>query len=1170
MQYQYVVSAHKSSAVSACASGRFTSPQNDNLIVARGNRLEITCLDKAAGALAPMGSEHRLNGHIAHLFALQPADRPTALLLALSAKQQYAVLSWDAASGQVVTEGAGEISERTGRRREGRSLAAVDAQSRAFAVCAYQGIVHVFAVDARARRGVRAAPAHFIDEVRALDMCFLAGDTLELAVLSEDAEGARRVRVYAVGAERMEELWVCAVDAAATHVVALGGGRLLVVGDDAVSVVGGGGRVRGVARRAARVAAVAWVERGARLLVADSDGLLSLVVVRPAGVFVERLGAAPVASALAYLGDGCVFVGSACGDSLLARLRSTPIPEPQLPAGLADSVLAQRVATGDSFIEPLAAFACLAPLVDLCVAGQGAGKGEGGGGGGGVAAGSVVACSGHRTTPSIRVVRNGVGVEPLAQLDCDGVARTWALTLAGSTDPGCAQRRVLVVASLAAASRVLAWTEMAGHAEMADHVEMAELAPCGWATDRPTLAAGATASGACAVQVTRDHVTLLDFSGRAVAQWPAAPGQPISVAAVSGDAVVVASGARLALLHVRGDASVVCVSERVLPSAVACIGAQMPDAEHLAVGLWDGDVQVLTLPALGRAALRVPALGTPARSLLLCTLGSACYLLVGTGDGRLHQLALLDSFLGVRDHRCVTLGVQPLLLAPFFNRGQLNVFAACDHSAVLFAAPAHRSRLMYANVDAPEIACAAPVVGSAEFPDALCLVSGGRLWVGRPDPVQRLHVRAWPLPPWAAPHRIAFNGAVYALATTHEAVGDAAGGDAPGEFGRLSVLSAQSMGVLGSVLLEPFEMPESLCVADGLDLRRSGVFAMGSSVVLPGDDDARSGRVLLAQWDARARRLLVVGELAVLGAVYALAPFRGMLVAAVGSRLLLLAWQKRTQPLAAPVSMDTAGWALDADWELVVVCSQQAQIAALSLCISGDTIVVGDVLASAAVFRYREDGGRHRLVPVARDAAGVWTTAVAALPPPLPQNRALLAPPPVDMEMSPRLPVFDQAFASAECARFVVADAHHNIIRIAVPGAAAAASSEDADVEDRTAVEARWHLGDQINVIRAGALVMDIPDPEFPDFLRPHLLFGTLHGALGVMASVENGHVGRILDRLQTNLAHLVPTPGMWDYQKWRAYKSDQRECMAFGVLDGDLIETFLDLPTEIQRKVFT
>ncbi|KAJ1811626.1 DNA damage-binding protein 1a, partial [Coemansia sp. RSA 2598] len=433
----------------------------------------------------------------------------------------------------------------------------------------------------------------------------------------------------------------------------------------------------------------------------------------------------------------------------------------------------------------------------------------------------------------------------------------------------------------------------------------------------------------------------------------------------------------------------------------------------------------------------------------------------------------------------------------------------------------------------------------------------------------------------------------------------------PEEFGRLSILDAQTMDVLASLLLEPFESPLSLCAAtlESPTGTLRDAFVLGTSVVLPGEDDARKGRVLLLQWDESGRRLCIVGSFATVGSVYAVAGFRGMVLAAVANRLLLLGWQTRRQPPSDSVGElpDRVFVAPDADHELVAFCSQQTQIASLSLSVAGDCIVVGDILASASLYRYERQqvkqprpahatsaavdfslqGGsagadelvvRHRLVPLARDASGVWTTAVSAVPPPLAQNHALLLPAPVEEETGSgagsggrqSMPSYSQTFLAPSCERFVVADAYHNIIRLACTQAEQQ-SADGANIQEhRLLVEGRWHLGDQINVIKTGSLVMDIPDPEFPDYFRPHLVFGTLNGAVGVIASVENGKLGRILDRLQVNMAHLLPTPGLWSYDRWRAYTSDKRDCESFGYLDGDLIESFLDLSAEMQKLVFS
>ncbi|KAJ2580893.1 hypothetical protein EV177_010524, partial [Coemansia sp. RSA 1804] len=167
----------------------------------------------------------------------------------------------------------------------------------------------------------------------------------------------------------------------------------------------------------------------------------------------------------------------------------------------------------------------------------------------------------------------------------------------------------------------------------------------------------------------------------------------------------------------------------------------------------------------------------------MSTLGNTPYLLVGLGDGRLHQFALRQSEqqdLSVCEHKCVVFGTRPLILTPFMNHGAMSVFAASDHPSVLFAnrrtmadasssSSSVISRLLYANVDSSDIMQVAPI-DSTSFPESLCLVSStGALSIGRADPAQRLHVHGFPLPRGAAPHRLAHHqeAALYGVATIH-------------------------------------------------------------------------------------------------------------------------------------------------------------------------------------------------------------------------------------------------------------------------------------------------------------------------------------------------------------------------------------------------------------------
>ncbi|KAJ2604366.1 DNA damage-binding protein 1a [Coemansia sp. RSA 1804] len=1153
-------------------------------------------------------------------------------------------------------------------------------------------------------------------------------------------------------------------------------------------------------------------------------------------IVVERLGDIPVATSLSYLSDGCLYVGSHFGDQILVRLHTQPVInndssnsgdqaaeqlsqgildplDPLAPASHGDSFdpLEQPLGAGsvevaestpNTFLEPLEVFQNLAPVVDLDVVGinerssnvnasssthntddstrkQKSQAETTSAVDGGSNYGSVVTCSGEQNRPSLRAVRNGVGIQQLAGINIAGLVGAWSLTVEltaavkGSGDlqmdvdreEDIRRRQVLIVLGLVQHTRVVGWTEPTEDAA----VELEELSLPGWRLDEQTIACGMASDGSHAVQITSSGAVLLDSSTwQRKSVWkPSDIGmRAITAASVHGDQIALAVDGT-AVVYLQAQKSLVCVAQRRLDHAVSCIdihpwtaqasitSQKLGEAMFVALGLWGvNDICLLRLPSLEPVSMALSlamsdeALATasvaistnPAeseqtveaataatgqrskpklqsneslpRSILMSTLGNTPYLLVGLGDGRLHQFALRQSEqqeLSVCEHKCVVFGTRPLILTPFMNHGAMSVFAASDHPSVLFAnrrtmadasssSSSVISRLLYANVDSSDIMQVAPI-DSTSFPESLCLVSStGALSIGRADPAQRLHVHSFPLPRGAAPHRLAHHqeAALYGVATIHAVdanslavstadmalwerealmetnaqqgaqVSDARGQvvvKPPVEVGRFSLLDSQTTKCLSSILFRPYEMPESLCVASFECLARpdttaatgtatsssslllddsdaemhdaagaggfaeqssrslDSVFVLGTSIVKPEADDASSGRILVAQWDALLRRMRMVGCFTTHGAVYSLVPFRGMLLAAANNRLLLLGWQRRDPNVAPSSSMReirrvgfNSVYLEDSDYELVVLCSQQTQIASLSVAVNGDCIAVGDVMSSVSVYRYEEvrvpvqprGAGadqssisleqqqqqqqqasegilRRRLVPVARDYTNAWTTRVAAIPPPLASNSSTVFPDYISEEagvvgttqqqQQQQIPDYASAFRDAQQKRFLVSDAHGNLFRLAMPRAPEGNDrTADSSIIDpqRLCIEARWHLSDSVNTIRAGSLVMDVSDPEFPNLFRPTLIYGTVRGAVGVVANVENGKLGRVLDRLQTNMAHLLPTPGLWDYERWRGYSSDQRNSRAFGFLDGDLIEQFLDLSPETQQLVFS
>lgn len=120
-------------------------------------------------------------------------------------------------------------------------------------------------------------------------------------------------------------------------------------------------------------------------------------------------------------------------------------------------------------------------------------------------------------------------------------------------------------------------------------------------------------------------------------------------------------------------------------------------------------------------------------------------------------------------------------------------------------------------------------------------------------------------------------------------------------------------------------------------------------------------------------------------------------------------------------------------------------------------------------------------------------------------------------------------------------------------------NSEGATDEERGRLEVvgEYHLGEFVNRFRHGSLVMRLPDSDVGQI--PTVIFGTVNGVIGVIASLPYEQYA-FMEKLQTNLRRVIKGVGGLGHEQWRSFYSEKKTSDAKNFLDGDLIESFLDL----------
>ena len=559
---------------------------------------------------------------------------------------------------------------------------------------------------------------------------------------------------------------------------------------------------------------------GSRHLLSDaSGGLYVLVLTKDAsgvqGLQLDLLGTTSAAAALSYLDNNVVFVGSTWGDSQLIRLRTAPD-------------------AAGSYVEVLQSFPGLGPIQDFAVVDmERQGQGQ------------VVTCSGVLKDGSLRVVRNGVGINEQATVELPGLKGTWSLR-AGTAEAF----DTFLVVTFISETRVLA-------INVEDELDE---------TDVPGFD-GASQTLLCLnaahdqfLQVTAAEVRLVSAATRQlVTAWKPAPGQAINAAAANAGQVLLGLTGGL-LVYLELDAGQLReVTRQQLSHEISCcdcqpLGAGASRASLAAVGLWNNTVVLLSLPALQPVAEETLAVEVIPRSVLLATFEGVAYLLAGLGDGQLFTFALDPATGALSDRKSLSLGTQPISLRPFRSKATTHVFASSDRPTVVYSA---NKKLLYSNVNLREVnhMCS---FNSESFPDSLAVASDSALTIGTIDDIQKLHIRTVPL--GQQPRRIAHQPTTrtFAVCCFNLSAGldGASGGGDEASTSVVRLLDDQTFDTLSAYSLDSNETVGSVLSASFADDDKS-YYVVGTAFALPDEPEPTRGRILVFAVEAGKLNLVV-------------------------------------------------------------------------------------------------------------------------------------------------------------------------------------------------------------------------------------------------------------------------------------------------------------------------
>uniref|UniRef100_H3G8E6 DNA damage-binding protein 1 n=1 Tax=Phytophthora ramorum TaxID=164328 RepID=H3G8E6_PHYRM len=1067
MAYSYVATAQKPTSVTHSLTAAFTGPNDTNLLLAKSTRFEVHLLTPEG--LQP---QHDINlyGRIAIFEVFRAANEPQDWLFIVTQRFQFCVLAYDAATQQVVTKAHGTIRDSIGRSSEIVTSGNIDPEGRLIGMNLYEGYFKVIPIDSG--KGILKDTFNIrLDELRVIDIKFLHGyNKPTICVLYEDYKAARHLKTYHILLKEKdfaEGPWSQSnVESGASLLIPVPAptGGVLIVSNQTI-VYHNGSTFHAIPMQSTVIQVYGAVDKdGSRFLLADQYGTLSVVALQHTGkevtgVHLEVLGDTSIASCLSYLDNGVVFIGSTFGDSQLIKLN------------------ADRDEHG-SYVEVLDTYVNVGPIIDFCVMDldrQGQGQ--------------IVTCSGADKDGTLRVIRNGIGINEQASAELPGIKGMWALreTFAAEHDKYLLQSYVSEI-------RILA---------IGDEDEMEEKEIPAFTNAKTLLCRNMY--GDAWLQVTESEVRLISCSTFSVGStWSPPSGSRITVAAANPTQVVVAtSGGVLVYLEVE-NGQITEKTKATMEHEIACVDIT-PLARNTAsfcvVGLWTNfSVSVVKLPTLEKITTESLGNDLLPRSVLCNTFEGKDYLLVGLGDGSLmnYELNAEKGTLGTRKR--VSLGSQPLSLSTFRSKNMTHVFAACDRPTVIYS---NNNKLLYSNINSKEVNVMCPF-DSESFPECLALSSEEELTIGTVDDIQKLHIQTFHLNEWA--RRVAHDPDSHTLGVlTVNFTVDDTGEEVDQGFVRL--FDDQTFEVLHSYRLDPFETPCSVAVCPfSGDSSSTSYFVVGTAYVHEEEAEPHQGRILVFAVTGihGERKLQLVTEKEVKGAVYCLNSFNGKILAGVNSKAQLYKWSESA----------------DNEKELVSECGHYGHTLVLYMESRGDFIVVGDLMKSISLLSYKQLDGT--IEEIAKDLNSNWMSAVGI--------------------------VDDDTYIGSET----------DFNLFTVQRNSGAASDEE---RGRLETVGEFHLGEFNNTA-----ITQNPAAIITAVQNQSMLFGTVSGMIGVILPISKDQYS-FLVRVQQALTQVVKGVGGFSHKDWRTFENRRSVSEARNFIDGDLVESFLDLPKPQMAK---
>ncbi|CAO3622243.1 unnamed protein product [Cunninghamella echinulata] len=456
------------------------------------------------------------------------------------------------------------------------------------------------------------------------------------------------------------------------------------------------------------------------------------------------------------------------------------------------------------------------------------------------------------------------------------------------------------------------------------------------------------------------------------------------------------------------------------------------------------------------------------------------------------------------EKRQISLGTHPVILYPIVHNSENVILAATNQPTIISSI---HNQLIYSSINIKNVTAFA-ISQNQPWKGSFLMATNDSIHVGTLDRIRKLHHTKISLNKKMA-RRIAYHEESQSIILgTAELIRNPDNG-LEKSTGWISLYDANTFKEMDTHELMENELIESICIARVFDKEQLYIF-VGTAITT---NLKEYGRIIMYKIK-NDKKLHMVDNVPVSGVVYSIKSYMNSVIASVNGSIYFLS------------SIENEA---NHDEKFNFLQKKDSKVAVLDIDTNQDLILTGDILHSMSLMKL-ENFNFPTMTTIAEDRHSRSMTAVKLL-----KNEICLG-----------------------------ADANYNLI--AMKQRYIAKKNEKPQASSILNIIGQYHLGELINKMQEGSLADKV------NFIHRSpkswtMTYVTVDGTIGIIKEITEADYESLL-AVQQRLAAILPCIGNFSHNTWRGVQFGSEISEAENFLDGDLLERYLNLPTDQKIEV--